>query len=114
MKNMKLEKIGAFAFLGGILLSIIFGFIYSLKHPVWLSTCLIILGLVIGLLNIEDRNISLFLIASITFIATYNSISFLPLVGDILKAIMINLVYFVAPAALIVSIVAIIRVANSK
>jgi hypothetical protein len=111
---MKLEKIGAFAFLGGILLSIIFGLIYKMAHPVWLSTVLIILGLIVGLLNIEDKNISLFLIASITFIATSNSINAVPLIGDILRGILVNMVYFVAPAALIVSIVAIIRVSNSK
>lgn len=111
---MDLQKIGAFAFLGGILLSVIFGLIYGMSHPVWLSTVLIILGLVIGLLNIEDRNISLFLIASITFIATSNSINAIPVVGDVLRGILVNLVYFVAPAALIVSIVAIIRVSNSK
>ena len=111
---MKLEKIGAYAFLGGILLSIIFGLIYGITHPAWLATVLIILGLLVGLLNIEDKNISLFLIASITFIATSNSISAIPVVGDIMRGILVNLVYFVAPAALIVSIVAIIRVSNSK
>ncbi|MDD4049796.1 MAG: hypothetical protein PHX47_02190 [Candidatus ainarchaeum sp.] len=111
---MKLEKIGAFAFLGGILISIIFGLIYNINHPVWLSTVLIILGLVVGLLNIEDKNISLFLIASITFIATSNSINAIPVIGDVLRGVLVNLVYFVAPAALVVSIVAIIRVSNSK
>ena len=111
---MKLEKIGAYAFLGGILLSIIFGFIYSINHPIWLSTVLIILGLIVGLLNIDDKNISLFLIASITFIATSNSINAIPVIGDVLRGVLINLVYFVAPAALVVSIVAIIRVSNSK
>jgi hypothetical protein len=111
---MKLEKIGAYAFLGGILLSIIFGFVYGITHPIWLSTVLIILGLLVGLLNIEDKNISLFLIASLTFIATSNSVNAIPVVGDVLRGILVNLVYFVAPAALIVSIVAIIRVSNSK
>jgi len=111
---MKLEKIGAYAFLVGILISVIFGLIYQMAHPVWLSTVLIILGLIVGLLNIEDKNISLFLIASITFIATSNSINAIPVIGDVLRGILVNLVYFVAPAALIVSIVAIIRVSNSK
>lgn len=111
---MKLQKIGAFAFLGGILLSVIFGLIYGNQHPDWLSTVLIILGLVVGLLNIEDKNISLFLIAALTFIATSNSVNMIPVLGDVLRGILVNLVYFVAPAALIVSIVAIIRVSNSK
>jgi hypothetical protein len=111
---MDFQKIGAYAFLFGILISIIFGLIYSTSNPSWVPIALIILGLVIGLLNISDRNVSLFLIASIAFIATSNSINALPVIGELLRGILINLVHFVGPAALIVSIVAIIRVANTK
>jgi len=110
---MNLQKIGAYAFLLGILASIIFGLIYN-SSVTWVTTVLIILGLVVGLLNIEDRNISLFLIGSIAFIATSTSINALPVIGDLLRGILSNLVHFVGPAALIVSIVAIIRVANTK
>ncbi len=111
---MNLQRIGTYAFLVGILIAIIFGLIPSISAAAWLSTVLIILGLIVGLLNIADRNISLFLIAAIAFIATSTSLNALPVIGDILRGILVNLVQFVAPSALIVSIVAIIRVSNSK
>ncbi|MDD3177915.1 MAG: hypothetical protein PHR26_00170 [Candidatus ainarchaeum sp.] len=110
----KLQKIGAYAFLLGILISIIFGLISSLTNASWVQIVLIVLGLVVGLLNIEDRNISLFLIATIAFIATSTSLNSLPIIGSIFRNVLVNMIHFIAPAALIVSIVAIIRVANNK
>jgi hypothetical protein len=110
---MNLQKIGAYAFLLGILISIIFGLLYT-SSVKWVTTILIILGIIVGLLNIEDRNISLFLIATISLIATSTSLNALPVIGEIVRNILFNLVHFVAPAALIVSIVAIIRVSNSR
>jgi len=111
---MGLQKIGTYAFLAGILISIIFGLIPSVNSESWVAITLIILGLIVGLLNIEDRNISLFLISSIAFVVTSTSLSALPVIGNILNGILTDFVQFVTPAALVVSIVAIIRVSNSK
>ena len=111
---MNIQKIGAYAFLLGILISIVVGIIPSISQSTWISTVLIILGLVVGLLNIADKNVNLFLLATITFIATSTSINSLPVLGDVFRDIFRNLIHFVSPAALVVSIVAIIRVSNSK
>ena len=111
---MRLQKLGAYAFLLGVLVSIIFGLIYTINTTTWVTVVLIILGIIVGLLNIADRNVTLFLIASIAFIATSTSLNALPLLGDILRSIIVNFIHFVSPAALIVSVVAIIRIANAK
>jgi len=111
---MQLQKFGAFSFLAGILIAIIFGIIPSLRNLTWVAVVLMILGILVGLLNIEDKNISLFLLAAISLVAMSTSLNAMPVIGDLLRAIIINLVQFVGPAALVVSIVAIVRVSNSN
>jgi len=111
---MQLQKFGAFSFLLGILIAIIFGIIPTLRNVTWVVVVLMILGILVGLLNVEDRNISLFLLAAISLVAMSTSLNAMPIIGDMLRAIMNNLVQFVGPAALVVAIVAIIRVSNSK
>ncbi len=112
---MTIQRIGAYAFLLGLLLSVIFALIPSINAANWVPIVLLVLGIIIGLLNIEDKNISLFLLASIVLIATSATpLHTLPLVGSFLQKLILNFVNFVMPAALIVSIVAIIRIANSK
>jgi hypothetical protein len=110
---MNVQRIGGISFLIGILIAIIFGVIPSLRNLTWAAVVLMILGVIIGLLNISDRNISLFLIASIAFIAMSTSLNALPVIGQMLSAILTNMVHLVGPAALVVSVVAIVRVANS-
>jgi len=111
---MQLQKFGAFSFLAGILIAIFFGIIPSLRNLTWVAVVLMILGILVGLLNIEDKNISLFLLAAISLVAMSTSLNAMPVIGDLLRAIIINLVQFVGPAALVVSIVAIVRVSNSN
>jgi hypothetical protein len=112
---MSLQRIGGFAFLAGLIISIIFALIPGLDVANWVPFVLLILGIVVGLLNIEDKDIGLFLIASIVLIATSATpLNTLPIIGNLLNKVVLNFVTFVSPAALIVSIVAIIKIANSK
>ena len=111
---MELQKFGTFSFLAGILIAIIFGIIPSLTNLAWVAIVLMILGVLVGLLNVEDKNISLFLLAAISLVAMSTSLNAMPIIGDMIRSIIINLVQFVGPAALIVSIVAIVRVSNSQ
>ena len=111
---MDIQKIGGFSFLVGIIIAIAFGVIPSLRDLTWVAVVLMILGIIIGLLNISDRNISLFLIASIAFIAMSTSLNALPVIGLMLSAILNNMVHFIGPAALVVAIVAIVRIANAS
>ncbi len=112
---MSIQKIGGFAFILGIIISIIFALIPGLDAVTWVPFVLLILGIIVGLLNIEDKDLELFLIAAIVLIATSATpLNTLPVIGSLLNRIVINFVTFVSPAALIVSIVAIIKVANTK
>jgi len=111
---MQLQKLGTLSFLLGILIAIVFGIIPGFRNVTWVVVVLMILGILVGLLNVEDRNISLFLLAAISLVAMSTSLNAMPIIGGMLRSIMNNLVQFVGPAALVVAIVAIIRVSNSK
>lgn len=112
---MSLQRIGGYAFLLGLIISILFALIPGLDVTKWVPFVLLILGIVVGLLNIQDKDIGLFLIASIVLIATSATpLNTLPIIGNLLNKVVLNFVTFVSPAALIVSVVAIIKIANTK
>lgn len=95
------DQIGAWSFILGLALAIILAFV-----AVDLGWLLVLLGIVVGLLNIRDKEVSQFLVAAVA----------LMLVGsakvDILgiPSILDNIVSFVSPAALIVAVKAVYAV----
>ena len=109
------EKIGSYAFLIGIGIAILAGVFSSVIPKGTLTLILVILGLVVGFINITDTEVQGFLIASIALILTSNAdLNSIPAVGSYLTAILSNITVFVAPAALIVALKAIKGMAESK
>lgn len=109
------EKMGSYAFLIGVGIAILGGLFSSVVSAGTLTLVLVILGLVVGFINITDREIQSFLIASIALIATSNAdLNTIPAVGEYLTAIVDNITAFVAPAALVVALKAIKGMAESK
>lgn len=94
--------IGALAFLIGVVLAIIFGIFGSLTATI--ITILVVIGLIVGLLNIADSEASPFLISgAVLIIATSlggNVFGTIPVLGNILDAL---LAIFV-PATIVVAI----------
>jgi hypothetical protein len=71
---------------------------------------LVILGLIVGLLNITQEEVSNFLIAAIALILVGTiggGLSTIPAIGVSLAAIVSNIAVFVVPAALVVSLKAV-------
>jgi len=110
-----MEQIGTWGFIAGLVLSLIFGFSSGLVSGVSL-TVLIVLGLVIGLLNITQKEVHGFLVASIALllVATLTKVDSLPLIGPELQSSLSNLVFFIGPAALVVAIKEIFILASEK
>lgn len=105
-------KIGAYAFIVGLILALIAAFVTpdSINNNVlWF---LGIIGLVIGFLNVADKEISLYLISSITWLLIY--LSFNTILGSIyfLTSFMNYIVIFVAPGAAIVSLKALYNISK--
>lgn len=94
--------IGGWAFLIGLVLAVIFG-LGLLTSPVWL-TVLVIIGLIIGLLNIAAKEVNPFLMSGAVLIIAASlgkdALGVIPIVDGILDAL---LAIFV-PATVIVAI----------
>lgn len=108
-KPVNLDLIGKLAFIVGILLVLIGGF----AGIPYMAVILVILGLVIGLLNITKKEITRLLIAGIGLLLVGTAgLELLPAVGVYVINILKNLVALIAPAVLVASVKEIYDVAR--
>ena len=108
-----MEKIGEWLFLVGVIIAILAGIVAPSSEIV--ATVLVILGVVVGLLNITEKEATNFLIAAIALILT-GSVSFTVLgsIGSVITDIVKYISVFVMPAALIVALKSIYQLASKK
>lgn len=103
---MTLKLVGKWAFLIGLIIAVIAGFISGYASTILLI--LFILGVVVGLLNIAEKDSSKFLVATIALlilgVASISALSILGIVSNYLNAILGNFILFVGAAALVVAI----------
>ena len=101
-----LSRIGFWAFVVGLILCIIAGFISSWSHNSGIIVALIILGLMVGFLNITTKEILLFLIAIIALIVTQGVFATLTLwdLGKHLDQVFTLVATLMAPAAIVAAI----------
>ncbi|MFO8016259.1 MAG: hypothetical protein R6U32_04090 [Candidatus Woesearchaeota archaeon] len=118
------KKIGHYSFLVGVLIA----FVLALFSPALsnqttraLLLVLVILGIVVGFINITSKEVTEFLVASIALIVMSSVSSTLvvidglvPNLGSLLQAILSYIAVFVAPAALIVALKAIVVLADKE
>ena len=110
---MEMEKIGSYSFIAGVVLSIVIGFV-SLATNMVLSV-LVLLGLIVGFLNITEKESTPFLVAAIALMSAGSAqLSLIPRVGLPLAKIIGAITIFVAPAAIIVALKAIKDIAKTK
>jgi len=114
------QKIGVYAFLVGIAIAIITGIASGLVtgYVSIITLILVILGLIVGYLNISDKEVTMFMVASIGLIvagsANLTSIdAFIPSLGTVLQAILTNIVVFIAPAVIVVGLKAVYVLAKA-
>ncbi|MFA5746023.1 MAG: hypothetical protein WCX82_01070 [archaeon] len=110
---MSIQRLGGITFIVGLILCFLFAFIST--PALWITITLLLLGFVVGFLNIKDKDTNQFLLASIVLIATSATpVGDLPAIGAFLSRVVTNFASFVGPAALIVSIFVVIKIAHSK
>jgi hypothetical protein len=99
-----LSKIGFFAFIIGLIVAIVGGVVSPHNTP--LVVTLIILGLIIGFLNISAKETLLFLVATIALVVVGSVFAPLTLldIGKYLDQILSYVATLMAPAAIIVAI----------
>ncbi len=108
----ELHIVGHWIFLFGILLAIVLGDTMPDKKIV--ASVLALLGVVVGLLNIRAKETHNFLLASVALIISSQSFKFIPVAGPTLVNILQYFIVLVAPAVVIVSLIAIYRVASGE
>ena len=111
------QKLGSYAFLLGVIVAVVAGLV-QVGMPAmmtglagYVAVVLVILGLIVGFLNIKDKHITDFLVATIA-VAVIGLVALNPLMvgaatDPIIQAIATivgNIVMLVAPAALVVGL----------
>ena len=105
------SKIGEWAFIIGIVLSIVLGIVPG-DYLGMATLGLVVLGLLVGFLNITEKETTPFLVAGIALLATGNAADSLKVIppdalGSFLFSAVKNIAAFVAPAAILVAVKAI-------
>jgi hypothetical protein len=102
--DMASSKIGRWAFIIAALLAILAGFVSLGTAVPWI---LIVLGLIVGFMNITDKESEGFLIATVALMVALKALSdvFSGFAGGLtLKSILDNVVTIAAPAAVVVAV----------
>lgn len=103
-------RLGHWAFIVGIVIAVIAGLVPAWQTPT-ITWVLVILGLIVGLLNITAKETVEFLVAAVALMLI-GSAGAIPALGTIVLSILANIVAFVAPAALIVALKSIYELAR--
>jgi uncharacterized membrane protein len=97
--------IGRWAFVIGLFLAVVIAILGS--NQTWPIYVLLVLGLLVGLLNISDKEVSHFLIAAIAFMFTFTALGnvaeWIPVAGEMIARFMTLVNVFIAPAAAVVA-----------
>lgn len=104
---MELGKIGHWSFIIGVLLAMVAGLLGA-AYADMIAMILVVLGVIVGFLNISEKEVSSFLIAAIALLLTGAAgLETLPVMGSYLGPILTNIATFVAPAVVIVALKAV-------
>ena len=109
------KKVGELAFLGGAAIAILAALLPLEAYLGNVRLLLVVLGLVVGLLNVTARETSDFLIAAVALLASSvagESLRMIPWAGEFLNHAVGNLGVFVVPAAVVVSLKAVYALAK--
>jgi len=112
-KSKSLEIIGKWAFIIGLVLAIIAGLIQGIYEIPSLILILVVLGLIVGFLNIEDKDTVKILVAIIALMGIGGlTLSVIPVINTYLENILTNILVLASGAGLIIAIKAIIESAK--
>ncbi len=119
------QKVGSMAFLVGIILCALLGLAAWVSPAIvqgaagLITLVLIVLGVVVGFLNINEKHRNEFLIAVVAVtligsITVQQSVALIPVIATLVTAVFQNIVALSAPAALIVGLKQIWNLGMSK
>ena len=105
------RKMGEWTFTIGVLIAVVIGLFSSNIQGTdlegWLVLLLVVFGLIVGFLNITEKESTPFLVAAAVLLITGTaggSLSIIPAIGDYLESIVSKIAVYVAPAAIVVAL----------
>ena len=110
------SQVGRYSFLAGILIAVIAGIFTDLLDPSIVPLLLIVLGLIVGFLNVTATETTEFLVAGIALVlisVPAGLLEQIPVIGFYLSNVLLNISVFVVFAVLIVALKAIWELAEN-
>ena len=111
---------GEYAYLVGLLVAVLAGVATAAgvggSAVSWAGLLVVILGIVVGLMNVDEKETMTFLVATIALVVAGSGQVFtaLPAVGTYLDQIVGFIALFAAPAAILTSVKAVHEVASDR
>ena len=116
------KKIGNYSFIIGVIIAVVLGLAASALGEVataWLTWLLIILGLVVGFLNVSGKETKEFLLVAVALVivafagSASGTLGNVQIIGGYLKGIFDAIMAFVVPATVVVGLKDIWSIAQS-
>lgn len=112
MAAKQMQTYGAYAFILAIIIAVIIGLAsvavdLGTEMTTWIPVLLVVLGAVVGFLNIADKEIARFLLATIAFVVAGTAGAMfiqIPEVGIYIASVMSYIAMVAAPAAVVVGL----------
>ena len=104
-----MAHIGKWAFIVGLVIAVAGGL--GVEQS-WFGWVLAALGLIVGFLNVSDKETQTFLVAAIALIVAASAVGAIPYVGDLVTQVIANLVLFLGGAVLVVALKSLFAVAK--
>lgn len=119
------KELGKWCFIIGVVVALILGIVTGIGSSLgatamaWLALLLVVLGLIVGFVNITKKEATPFLVAAIALLIAntaglVNINTLVPYLGSILEGIVFYVLVMVAPAALVVAVKAFYELAAKK
>jgi hypothetical protein len=104
-----MAKAGKWAFIAGLIIAVIAGLGVQ---AIWMAWVLVVLGLVVGFLNVTAEESRGFLLAAIGLMLSATAVQSIPFVGEVVTRIVSSIIVFIAPAVLVVALKALFETAK--
>lgn len=113
--NNTMAKVGSWSFLIGLIIALIMGFFAkSVAYP-YLVSILIVLGLIVGFLNVTGHETMPFLLASVAMVIVMSQggmvLGNVQMIGGYLSSVLNSMMIFIVPATIVVALKAIFALA---
>jgi hypothetical protein len=103
-----MDNLGRILFLTGMLIAVVLGLDFASGFA-WLPWVLVVIGAIVGYMNVSESESNNFLIAGIALAMSATAFSTVPALGDTITAIMSNVMTFVSGAIFVVAVQALYR-----